>query len=340
MSQENVRAYLQRIADDENFRSLIDEAFTDKQYQQIALLAGYYFTIKEWNEVVEEIGVPSYDEELNNTEFKFVAGETTSEYFTEFIEYNNSTDVVAKSHSINSKFYFLLKAIVGLALVVGLTNTRTKLVFEQVTESKFVASIEKNLPEDIVQLFKNPQNKSEIKPEIEVSEPLFASAFLPATPKKKLQIKPETKVTESSSYPGKLSLLPEIDTNTPALEIPDPAKYPIPEGNVAIPFSSYQLDANNFDPIIKSQFEEVRDYFEKNWQPPKQLRQTIEYHLTINSNGSILRITPIGKTSEVFIDRTNIPLMGEKFVSPLKDKSQAIVHLLLSPDGEVSAFLE
>ncbi|MDJ0574054.1 MAG: hypothetical protein QNJ65_02655, partial [Xenococcaceae cyanobacterium MO_234.B1] len=89
-----------------------------------------------------------------------------------------------------------------------------------------------------------------------------------------------------------------------------------------------------------NQLQEVKAYFQQNWQPPKELKQTIEYRIIINANGSIQRIIPIGKASEIFLDRTNIPLMGEKFVSPLKNKSQATIRLLLGPDGEVTAFLE
>ena len=71
------------------------------------------------------------------------------------------------------------------------------------------------------------------------------------------------------------------------------------------------------------------------------MKQTIEYRLVVSSNGSIIRIIPIGKASAIFLDRTNIPLMGEPFVTPTATtKGNQTIRLLLSPDGEVRAFLE
>lgn len=99
---------------------------------------------------------------------------------------------------------------------------------------------------------------------------------------------------------------------------------------------------NQLEPKIPQdiQLQEVKSYFNQKWQSPEDLKQTLEYRLVINKDGSINRIIPIGKASEIYLDRTNIPLMGESFVSPLKDNDSAIIRLLLSPDGEVRTFLE
>lgn len=88
------------------------------------------------------------------------------------------------------------------------------------------------------------------------------------------------------------------------------------------------------------QLQEVASYFKQKWQTPSELKQTLEYRLILNQDGSIQRIVPIGKASEIYVDRTNIPLMGEPFVSPLQDNDSATIRLLLSPDGEVKTFLE
>jgi hypothetical protein len=88
------------------------------------------------------------------------------------------------------------------------------------------------------------------------------------------------------------------------------------------------------------QLQEVTSYFKQKWQIPGDLKQTLEYRLILNRDGSIQRIIPIGKASEIYVDRTNIPLMGEPFVSPLQNRDSATIRLLLSPDGEVKTFLE
>ena len=88
------------------------------------------------------------------------------------------------------------------------------------------------------------------------------------------------------------------------------------------------------------QLEEVASYFRQKWQSPSELKQTLEYRLILDRDGSIKRIIPIGKASEIYLDRTNIPLMGEPFVSPLQNKDSVTIRLLLSPDSEVRTFLE
>lgn len=86
------------------------------------------------------------------------------------------------------------------------------------------------------------------------------------------------------------------------------------------------------------QIAEVRDYFSQKWQPPTELNQTLEYRLVLAANGTIQRIIPLGDASERYVDRTNMPLMGESFVSPLQDRDHLQVRLVLSPDGKVQAF--
>jgi hypothetical protein len=92
-------------------------------------------------------------------------------------------------------------------------------------------------------------------------------------------------------------------------------------------------------PQVK-QLEEVTSYFQQKWRSPSELKQTLEYRLTFNQNGSLKRVIPIGKASEIYLDRTNIPLMGEPFVSAFVENQNITIRLLLSPDGEVRTFLE
>jgi hypothetical protein len=83
------------------------------------------------------------------------------------------------------------------------------------------------------------------------------------------------------------------------------------------------------------QIAEVRNYFEKRWKAQANLSQTIEYTLVLNKDGSIQRIIPLGKTAGDFLDRTNMPLPGEPFVSPLEREGTPRIRLVLYPDGKV-----
>lgn len=86
------------------------------------------------------------------------------------------------------------------------------------------------------------------------------------------------------------------------------------------------------------QIAEIREYFSQTWQPPTELTQMLEYRLVLDANGTIQRIIPLGDASEQYVDRTDMPLMGEAFVSPLQGRDQLQVRLVLSPDGKVQTF--
>jgi hypothetical protein len=92
-----------------------------------------------------------------------------------------------------------------------------------------------------------------------------------------------------------------------------------------------------FDAI--PQVAEVRNYFQGSWQAPEGLTQTLEYRLVLNSDGSLQRIIPLGQAAATFLDRTNMPLLNEPFVSPVENGTPQI-RLVLGQDGKVQTFLE
>ncbi|MBE9179237.1 DUF4335 domain-containing protein [Oculatella sp. LEGE 06141] len=93
-----------------------------------------------------------------------------------------------------------------------------------------------------------------------------------------------------------------------------------------------------FDSI--PQIAEVRSYFQDRWQPPDGLAQTLEYRLVLNSDGSLQRITPLGTAAGTYLDRTDMPLLNEPFVSPTDGGQTPQVRLVLRPDGGVQTFAD
>mgnify|MGYP002780859145 CR=1 FL=1 len=87
------------------------------------------------------------------------------------------------------------------------------------------------------------------------------------------------------------------------------------------------------------QVAEAKSFFQSRWQPPKELTQAIEYQLVLAPDGKIQRIIPLGETADRFLDRTPMPVSDEPFVSPIKGGPPTI-RLILSPNGNVQAFLE
>ena len=89
-----------------------------------------------------------------------------------------------------------------------------------------------------------------------------------------------------------------------------------------------------------SQLQEIRAYFLDKWQPPPDLKQSLEYRLYLDPDGSIKRIIPLGKASKLYLSKTNIPLQGETFISSFAESQPSTVRLLLNPDGGVRAVRE
>lgn len=116
----------------------------------------------------------------------------------------------------------------------------------------------------------------------------------------------------------------------------------LPSAGLAIPEPSTASSANgrSASPTSDNQADEVKTYFQQKWQPPEGLTQTLEYRLLLNSDGSLQRILPLGDASANFLDRTNMPLLGEPFVSPTTDDKKPQIRVVLEPDGKVQTFLE
>lgn len=85
---------------------------------------------------------------------------------------------------------------------------------------------------------------------------------------------------------------------------------------------------------------EARDYFKQRWEPPSSLRQNLEYSLVLDVDGTIQRIEPLGQAARNYVDRTGMPLIGERFVSANKNGQNPRIRVVLTPDGKVQTFLE
>lgn len=120
----------------------------------------------------------------------------------------------------------------------------------------------------------------------------------------------------------------ESNSNSPA----QPSRLP------STPTTSKNPTRSAFDTI--PQVAEVRGYFQQRWQPPASLKETLEYSIILSTDGSIQRIEPLGQAASTYIDRTDMPLPGESFVSPIQSGRTPRIRLVLTPDGKVQTFLE
>jgi Domain of unknown function (DUF4335) len=97
-------------------------------------------------------------------------------------------------------------------------------------------------------------------------------------------------------------------------------------------------DRTLFDTI--PQVSEAKTYFEERWKPPEGMQETLEYSVQIDEKGSIQSIIPMGKAAGDYIDRTNMPLIGEPFVSAVTNGNNPRIRVVLRPNGRVQTFLE
>lgn len=92
--------------------------------------------------------------------------------------------------------------------------------------------------------------------------------------------------------------------------------------------------------VANPQVAEVSDYFNKRWEPPSNLRSSLEYSIVLDVDGSIRVIEPYGLPARTYLDRTGMPLIGERFVSANQNGQSPRIRLRFNPSGKVQAFLE
>lgn len=89
-----------------------------------------------------------------------------------------------------------------------------------------------------------------------------------------------------------------------------------------------------------NQIAEARNFFQKRWQPPSGLTQTLEYSLALDVDGTITRILPLNKPARDFFENTGMPEIGKPFVSANRIGQNLKIRVVLSPDGKVQTFPE
>ncbi|MFM1843255.1 MAG: hypothetical protein RLZZ490_1997 [Cyanobacteriota bacterium] len=88
------------------------------------------------------------------------------------------------------------------------------------------------------------------------------------------------------------------------------------------------------------QVAEVRQFYQRQWQPTESQTQTLEYRLKISPDGQVQKTVPLGKAASLYLAQLPLPNVGEPLVSPLATDQEETIRLVLTPMGEVKAFLE
>ncbi|MEA5471581.1 DUF4335 domain-containing protein [Spirulina sp. 06S082] len=106
------------------------------------------------------------------------------------------------------------------------------------------------------------------------------------------------------------------------------------------PFESLEGGTPNPGQIASPQVSQVQGYFQQRWQPPENLKETLEYRLYLANDGSLKSFIPLGEAALSYLDRTPMPQLGKPFVSPSSNSQTLQMRLILGTDGSVQTQLE
>ncbi len=146
-----------------------------------------------------------------------------------------------------------------------------------------------------------------------------------------LPMLPSLKPIPAPSPEVAANVAPSSDTSSAT---PLPALSPSPSARVAAKPNTNTL----FDNI--PQVAEARDFLQKRWKPPSNLSQNLEYYVFLNTDGTIQRIQPLNTAAVENLDRSNLPMPGDPFVSPVQGEGNPKIRVVFNQDGKVQTFLE
>jgi hypothetical protein len=96
--------------------------------------------------------------------------------------------------------------------------------------------------------------------------------------------------------------------------------------------------ATLFDTV--PQVSEVRDYVATRWKPASPPPKTLEYRVTVNGDGSLGAVEPLGVSAQQYLGQVPLPQTSAAFVSPPVSGSRQSIRMLLHQDGTVQTFLD
>ena len=98
-----------------------------------------------------------------------------------------------------------------------------------------------------------------------------------------------------------------------------------------------QPDNSAFNEI--PQVAEATQLLKRNWTPPKDLNQSLEYIVSVDAKGVVQSVSPLNGSARIYLSQSGIPPVGQTLVSPLQGRATANFRLVLNPDGSVLTLL-
>ena len=165
-------------------------------------------------------------------------------------------------------------------------------------------------------------------PDLKAPPGLKAPQTMPVNPIPSTTIAPPIFINPTPSQNN----IDSATTRRPQIQITP--QTPLP----SIPTTPNEPTATVFDTI--PQVAQVREYFKQRWKPSSGLTETLEYSVVLDVDGTIQKIIPLGQASINYIERSGMPQIGKRFVSPNKSGQTPRIRVVLFSDGKVQTFLE
>ncbi|AFY52726.1 hypothetical protein Riv7116_0115 [Rivularia sp. PCC 7116] len=161
----------------------------------------------------------------------------------------------------------------------------------------------------------------------------------PSTPKAPvIPSKPANTIPQIRNNQG--SLLTNLPKSSNDLAAQLRENRPASATNNAGKSSATTAAANSETLFDTNQVTQVRNYLRKRWQPPRGLKQPLQYSLTVGVDGALEQILPLTKAARDNVDRAGIPEIGQPFVSSSRNGQNVRVRAVLRPNGKVQVFPE
>lgn len=186
-------------------------------------------------------------------------------------------------------------------------------------------------------------------PEIPLPDPLTSS--LPKIQDQPLSVNPSpiqlpspsaTGLNPDPSLTGSVPVKPPSVSSLPPLKPPSSpcTEAPCSESTADGETPAASTTENTTKINKNTPLAEVKNYFQKGWQPPSGLKESLAYSVAIGADGTIQQIMPLSNAAGEYIDSTKIPLPGSPFVSPIQGGGKTNISLTFNPNGTVQASLE
>jgi hypothetical protein len=200
-----------------------------------------------------------------------------------------------------------------------------------------------SVPEPSLPANTSPASPSELKPSGD--ESLSVSVYSDNVPQRGERKESEVAATLDTTAPTPITALP------PKAEKEESAPRPNAYASSVIPSSGQSLKAKDITELMPSthsspiaetppQVEQVRTTFQQNWKPSEEVNSTVQYRLTIGSDGVLKGIEPIGGSAARYLSQAIVALIGQTITTPSLDGQSSQIRVVVTRDGQVKTVLE